>query len=103
LYIFIAGKSALYDLVSTAAYPGLSPRMAMKIGSKQDPADLRLRHWESFWETIGFSSKQANKQTLNFLERIDQLLPDLASTEMGEKVQGIIQDRRRALSHLLHS
>jgi len=93
----------LYDLVSTAAYPGLSPRMAMKVGSKYDPADLRLRHWESYWETIGFSPKQANRQTRNFLERVEQLLPGLASSEMGEKIQGIIQDRRRALTRLLTS
>ena len=93
----------LYDLVSTAAYPGLSPRMAMKIGSKYNPADLRLRHWESYWETIGFSSKQANRQTHNFLERVDQLLPDVASSKMGEKIQSIAQDRRLALTRLLQS
>ena len=93
----------LYDLVSTVAYPGLSPRMAMKIGSKYDPADLRLRHWEAFWQAIGFSTKLASRQTRNFLERVDPLLPDVAHSEMGEKIQGIIKDRRRTLSRLLQS
>lgn len=91
----------LYDLVSTAAYPDLSPRMAMKIGSKYNPADLRLRHWEAFWKTVGFSPKQALGQTQNFLERIDQLLPDSATCEMDEKIQATIQKRHLILTRML--
>jgi len=93
----------LYDLVSTAAYPNLSPKMAMKIGSKYNPADLRLRHWEAFWETVGFSPKQANKQTLNFLERVDQLLPDSAQSQMEQTIHDLIDTRRGVLTRLLMS
>ena len=93
----------LYDLVSTAAYPDLSPKMAMKIGSTYNPPDLRLRHWESFWETVGFSSKQANRHTRNFLERVDQLLPSSAQSQMEQTIQDIIANRRRVLNQLLKS
>jgi len=34
-----------YDLLSTAVYPDLSVKMAMKIGGKYEPFDVRLRHW----------------------------------------------------------
>jgi len=54
----------LYDLVSTACYSELSPKMAMKIGKTDLPAELRLRDWEKYWENIGFSPNQARKQTL---------------------------------------
>lgn len=91
----------LYDLVSTAAYPGLSPRMAMKVGSKDVPADLRLRHWEAFWKTVGFSANQARRQSRNFLQRMDQLLPDSATNEIEEQVHGIIRNRWLTLNKML--
>lgn len=34
-----------YDLLSTAVYPDLSEKMAMKIGGKYNPRDIFLRHW----------------------------------------------------------
>lgn len=91
----------LYDLVSTAVYPELAPRMAMKIGSKYKPADLRLRHWEAFWDAIGFSKKQATRQTKDFLDRIDQLLQESAPDEMGDKVQEIIRSRWLSLTRMM--
>jgi serine/threonine-protein kinase HipA len=36
-----------YDLLSTAVYPDLSEKMAMKIGSKYKPSEVFLRHWQS--------------------------------------------------------
>lgn len=91
----------LYDLVSTVSYPGLSPRMAMKIGSKYVPADLRLRHWEAYWKTIGFSPKQALKQTLKFLEKVDQAVLDVIPTSSERPIQEVISERCRALSRTL--
>jgi serine/threonine-protein kinase HipA len=37
-----------YDLISTAVYPDLSEKMAMKIGGKYKPEDVFLRHWYHF-------------------------------------------------------
>ena len=91
----------LYDLVCTVSHPGLSPKMAMKIGSKYLPAELRLRHWEAYWKAIGFSSKQAILQTRQFLEKVGQILPDSAGSSVEERIQGIIQERLFALHKTL--
>lgn len=37
--------SPAYDLISTAVYPFLSSKMAMKIGGKYDPNEVFLSHW----------------------------------------------------------
>jgi serine/threonine-protein kinase HipA len=91
----------LYDLVSTTAYPDLSPKMAMKIGSKYVPSDLRLRHWETLWEAVGFSAKQSRKQTLRFLDRVDQAFIGSAQSPMEKIVYDIVDNRRSALTRLL--
>ena len=36
----------LYDVVSTAVYDGLTPRLAMAIGGEDDPAQVDLLSWE---------------------------------------------------------
>jgi serine/threonine-protein kinase HipA len=36
----------LYDVVSTAVYDGLTPRLAMAIGGEDDPSQVDLRCWE---------------------------------------------------------
>ena len=38
----------LYDLLSTALYPELSPKLAMKIGGKAVLDDIEARHWDRF-------------------------------------------------------
>ena len=49
-YSLLHGKNGprlapAYDLLSTAIYPELSGRMAMKIGGKYGPEDVYRRHW----------------------------------------------------------
>lgn len=83
----------LYDLVCTASYAGLSPKMAMKIGSKYLPEDVRLRHWEAYWKEIGFSVKQAQHQTRLFMEKMEKSLSGGAGNGTEETIQGIISDR----------
>ena len=91
----------LYDLVCTAAFSGLSPRMAMKIGSKYNPGDLRIRHWEAFWKSIGFSIPQAKRQTLNFLDQVERLLNESPASDMEERIQRTIVARWQKLSRML--
>lgn len=42
-----------YDLMSTVIYPGLSSRMAMKIGGEYSADRIFQRHWERFAEEAG--------------------------------------------------
>jgi serine/threonine-protein kinase HipA len=48
LYDPVAGVRLvpLYDIVSTAVYDGLTPRLAMAIGGEDDPSQVDLHSWE---------------------------------------------------------
>ena len=66
----------MYDALSTAVYPDLSDKMAMKIGSKYKFADVQARHWEQFALAAALSPAQVKKRVLDIAKR----LPDLAHT-----------------------
>lgn len=51
-----------YDTLSTAVYPTLTPKMAMKIGSKYKFSEVHARHWEQFAESAGFTKAQARRR-----------------------------------------
>ncbi len=51
-----------YDLLSTAVYPNLSPKMAMKIGGRYDPNDVFLRHWQRIVPNTEPARKNIEKQ-----------------------------------------
>ena len=95
----------LYDLVSTASYPELSQKMAMKIGSTYLPFKLRLNDWEHHWERIGFSKKQALKQTLQFIEQIDLLTKNpsnITEDAIGKIIQTRVENLRKMLTISAH-
>jgi serine/threonine-protein kinase HipA len=50
-----------YDLLSTAVYSTLTPKMAMKIGSKYKFSDVQARHWDQFAQSAGLSRAPARK------------------------------------------
>ena len=55
-----------YDLLATAMYPQLTPKMAMKIGSKYRFSELEARYWEQFAEESGLA-KAATRRRLQQL------------------------------------
>ena len=59
-----------YDTLSTAVYPTLTPKMAMKIGSKYKFSELQARHWEQFVEAIGLGKAQAKKRILELAKTL---------------------------------
>ncbi|MGU3626958.1 HipA domain-containing protein [Comamonas sp. C24C] len=59
-----------YDLLATAIYPQLTPKMAMKIGSKYKFSELEARHWEQFAEEAGLAKAATRK-------RLQQLATEL--------------------------
>lgn len=63
-----------YDTLSTAVYPTLTPKMAMKIGSKYKFSEVQARHWEQFAEGVGFTKAQAKRRILE----LAKLLPATA-------------------------
>ena len=78
LSLLYAGKTPLlapfYDTLSTAVYPTLTPKMAMKIGSRYTFSEVQARHWEQFAEGVGFSKAQAKRRILE----LAKLLPATA-------------------------
>lgn len=71
-----AGKAPVpapfYDLLSTAVYPTLTPKMAMKIGSKHQFSGVQARHSDQFAESVGLSKAQSQRR---ILELAKSLLP----------------------------
>jgi len=64
----------LYDVLSTAVYPDLSDRMAMKIGSKYRFDELHARHWGQMAEVAQLGAPQLKRRVLE----IAGVLPTLA-------------------------
>ena len=63
----------LYDLLSTAAYPHLTDKMAMKIGGKYRFNELGARHWDQFSSEVGLSPAQVRKRVLDIARRLPAL------------------------------
>lgn len=70
----------LYDTLSTAVYPSLSPKMAMKIGSKYKFSEVQARHWEQFSQAAGLSVSQARKRILALARQLPETARKLQST-----------------------
>jgi serine/threonine-protein kinase HipA len=72
--LYSAGKpvlAPLYDVLSTAVYEALTPKMAMKLGGVYRFSELHARHWARFAEDAGLSIAQTRKRIL----RMAQTLP----------------------------
>ncbi|RHW22120.1 type II toxin-antitoxin system HipA family toxin [Pseudomonas jilinensis] len=91
----------LYDALSTAVYPTLTPRMAMKIGSRYRFTELQARHWDQFAKAAGLSPAQTRKR----IQALAQSLPgtarqlqsdprhDFASNAVIEQIVSLIEQR----------
>jgi len=66
----------LYDVLSTAVYPDLTDRMAMKIGSKYRFDELHARHWVQMAEAAQLGAPQLKRRVLE----IAGLLPNLSQS-----------------------
>ncbi|MDO9089184.1 MAG: HipA domain-containing protein, partial [Burkholderiaceae bacterium] len=73
-----------YDTLSTAVYPALTPKMAMKIGSKYKFSEVQAQHWEQFAEGVGFTKAQAKRRILE----LAKLLPATARKLQSDPGQG---------------
>ncbi len=76
--LLYAGKEAIlapfYDTLSTAVYPDLTPRMAMKLGGQYKFSAVRAQHWDQFSAAAGLSIAQARMRIL----ALARLLPTTA-------------------------
>jgi serine/threonine-protein kinase HipA len=90
-----------YDTLSTAVYPALTGKMAMKIGSKYKFSEVQGRHWEQFAQSAGLAKAQTRKRilklaaTLPLAARTLQQAPEncVADNAIVERVIGLIEQR----------
>jgi serine/threonine-protein kinase HipA len=91
----------LYDMLSTAVYDHLTPKMAMKLGSKYKFTEVQGRHWAQFAESAGLSKAQTKKrvlrmaQTLPVVARQLQASPPFAGWSIVAKIVDLIEHRSR--------
>lgn len=72
--------SPFYDLLSTAIYPSLTPKMAMKLGSKYKFSEVQARHWDQFAESAGLARAQTRKRILALAHALPTAARQLQST-----------------------
>ena len=89
----------LYDLLSTAVYAHLTPKMAMKLGSKYKFTEVQARHWEQFAQAAGLSKAQTRKRVLRMAQDLPrvagelQLSPPFAGQPIVSGIVALIAQR----------
>jgi serine/threonine-protein kinase HipA len=58
-----------YDIVCTASYPELTKRIAMKVGGRNLPDTLHLKHWLSILPDTKASQKLLTKELLSLAQK----------------------------------
>ncbi|HEX2070748.1 MAG TPA: type II toxin-antitoxin system HipA family toxin [Thermoleophilaceae bacterium] len=66
----------LYDLVSTAVYPGLDRKMAMAIGGEYRPDYVRRRHVDRFSQQTRRKAAPVRRRMLRLAERARAVAPE---------------------------
>lgn len=71
-----------YDLLSTAVYPDIASKMAMKIGGKYEAKDVFLRHWHQLVPDTVSAKRNLDRKLLRLskvvFERAEALAGDFA-------------------------
>ncbi|MDQ3197428.1 MAG: type II toxin-antitoxin system HipA family toxin [Pseudomonadota bacterium] len=91
----------LYDTLSTAVYPTLAPKMAMKLGSQYRFSEVQGRHWDQFSQAAGLSVAQARKRILELARQLPMVARKLYSAPgsgfadhaLVEQIINIIEQR----------
>lgn len=69
-----------YDLLSTAVYPNLTAKLALKIGGENRPEWLQKRHWEEFAGVSGANPRIVWMR----MNELAQTAPQAAARLLGE-------------------
>jgi len=91
----------LYDTLSTAVYQTLTPKMAMKIGSKYKFSEIRTRHWDQFSGSAGLNQAQTRRRILELAQSLPktarqlqlQKEPGFAENPLVEQIIALIEQR----------
>ncbi len=85
----------IYDVVCTAVYPGLSKKLAMKIGGRDVPDTIQLKHWKTLVPETKSSHRILARDLAQMAERIgseaDALVSELADEGIKHPILGAIR------------
>lgn len=95
-----------YDLLSTAIYPDLPEKMAMKIGGKYRPNDVYLRHFYRLVPDTKAAQSAMKRQIKTMTEKIMQAAPKLKATlikdgltsDVFDEIIAMIEKRAKRLN-----
>jgi serine/threonine-protein kinase HipA len=73
----------LYDVLCTAVYPEMTPRVAMKIGGHYRFSDIYPRHWGRFAQSADLSAPQVRRRLLELAHRLPQAADKLRDQFAG--------------------
>jgi len=101
-FLYRGGKRILapaYDLLSTAIYPKINQKMAMKIGSQYEPYRVYWRHWQSLVENTAI----AHKILATDLQDLAKNLPELADQlRQDMEQQGVFSPAFQKIKDVIH-
>lgn len=87
-----------YDLLSTAAYPELSPAMAMKIARKATIEDITPATWTAFADEIGLTAPFVRRRVGELADAVIAAAPSIADEPtLAELDGGAIVDYSAAI------
>ncbi len=95
-----------YDVLSTAIYPDLSEKMAMKIGGKYKPKNVYMRHFHSLTANTKAAKSSMNRQIKTMTEKLMDTAPGLKASltadglasDVFDEIITIIEERSKLLS-----
>jgi serine/threonine-protein kinase HipA len=100
----------LYDLVSTAIYPGLSRKMAMRLGGEYRPDYVRRRHVDRFAADARLGPAAVRRRMslmAEYAPRFARVLRERAEDDAAaptlDRILGVVEERSRHLSRELGS
>lgn len=73
----------LYDLLTTVAYPELSPKLAMKIGKRATLEEINLRGWRAFAVETGIGLPLLRRRIVEIGERVEARIHEVAGALAG--------------------
>jgi serine/threonine-protein kinase HipA len=98
-----------YDLMSTAVYPGLAERLAMRIGGEDRPDWVIERRWQRFADEVGIGFKLVRQTLMHMKEQVSEEAQNLAiqfhaeygDCDVVDRIVGIIEKRKTKLTNAL--
>ena len=95
----------LYDMLCTATYPGLSPRLAMKIGGRATLEELRPADWDRFARKCGLTPSTVRRRVAKLCElavqQCDGVARELARPGLDhDALQGFAKRTRQRAAQL---